>query len=65
MAKQETRSSGERVFLVVVDETEELRVALRYASRRALATGGRDALFYVIAPSSFGHCVAVEDLQDK
>ena len=29
------------VFLVVVDETPELRVALRYACRRAKRTGGR------------------------
>jgi nucleotide-binding universal stress UspA family protein len=65
MAKQRARSSGERVFLVVVDETEELRVALRYASRRAKATGGRVALFYVIEPSGFGHWIAVEDLMEK
>ena len=65
MAKERPQSSGERVFLVVVDETEELRVALRYASRRAMATGGRVALFYVIEPSGFGHWIAVEDLMEK
>ena len=65
MAKEKTRSSGERVFLVVVDETEELHVALRYAARRAMATGGRVALFYVIEPSGFGHWIAVEDLMEK
>lgn len=65
MAKQRKPESVERVFLVVVDETEELHVALRYASRRAIATGGRVALFYVIEPSGFGHWIAVEDLMEK
>jgi nucleotide-binding universal stress UspA family protein len=65
MAKRRTKISDERVFLVVVDETEELRVALRYAARRSMATGGRVALFYVIEPSGFGHWIAVEDLMEK
>ncbi|HEX4113669.1 MAG TPA: universal stress protein [Stellaceae bacterium] len=39
-----------RVFLVVVDETEEMRVALRFACRRARHTGGRVALLHVIEP---------------
>lgn len=39
-----------RVFLVVVDETEEMRVALRFACRRALHTDGRVALLHVIEP---------------
>lgn len=33
-----------RIFLVVVDETEELNAAIRYACNRALKTGGRVAL---------------------
>ena len=36
-----------RVFLVVVDESEELQAALHYAARRAAHTGGRIALLYV------------------
>lgn len=40
-----------RVFLVVVDETEEMRVALRFACRRARHTGGRVALLHVIEPA--------------
>jgi nucleotide-binding universal stress UspA family protein len=43
-------SNAPRVFLVVVDETEEMRVALRFACRRAKHTGGRVALLYVIEP---------------
>ena len=52
----------DRIFLVVVDETEEMRVALRFACRRARNTGGRVALLYVIEPSDFQHWQAVGDL---
>jgi nucleotide-binding universal stress UspA family protein len=52
----------ERVFLVVVDQSEELRVAVRYASNRAAHTGGRVALLYVTEPTEFQSFKAVEDL---
>jgi nucleotide-binding universal stress UspA family protein len=55
-------SSDNRVFLVVVDDSEEMGVALRYASRRASSTGGRVALLYVIEPADFQHWMAVGDL---
>ena len=55
----------ERVFLVVVDRTEEMRVALRFAARRAHNTGGRVALLYVIQRSDFGHWMAVDDLIEE
>jgi nucleotide-binding universal stress UspA family protein len=51
-----------RIFLVVVDETEEMHVALCFAARRASRTGGRLALLYVIEPSDFQHWQAVDDL---
>ncbi len=54
--------TSDRVFLVVVDETEELKVALRFACQRARRTGGRVALLYVIEPAEFQHWMAVEDL---
>ncbi len=53
---------SDRVFLVVVDETEEMKVALRFACQRARRTGGRVALLYVIEPAEFQHWMAVEDL---
>ncbi len=59
---QAPRDSSDRVFLVVVDETEEMEVALRFACRRARHTGGRVALLYVIEPAEFQHWMAVEDL---
>jgi nucleotide-binding universal stress UspA family protein len=55
-------ASQDRVFLVVVDESEEMRVALRYAARRAQHTGGRVALLYVVEPTELQHWMAVETL---
>jgi nucleotide-binding universal stress UspA family protein len=52
----------QRIFLVVVDESEEMRVALDYAARRAAHTGGRVALLYVIEPSDLQQWMAVETL---
>jgi nucleotide-binding universal stress UspA family protein len=51
-----------RVFLVVIDETEELQIAVHYAARRASHTGGRVALLYVIEPSELQHWIAIENL---
>ena len=53
---------NERIFLVVLDATEEHRKALRFASLRAKRTGGRVALLYVIEPAEFKHWMAVEDI---
>ena len=54
--------SQDRIFLVVVDDTQEMAVALRFACRRASNTGGRVALLYVVEPSDFQHWMAVGDL---
>ena len=51
-----------RVFLVVVDESPEMRNALRYACRRAKRTGGRVALLYVMLPPEGQQWGAVVDL---
>ncbi len=51
----------DRTFLVVVDATEEMRLALRFACRRARHTGGRVALLYVMEPADFQHWMAVEE----
>ena len=44
-----------RKFLVVVDDSPEFGAALKYAARRARATGGRVALLRVIPPAAFEH----------
>ncbi len=48
MTAKETQAR--RIFLVVADQSPELKVALRYACRRAKATGGRVAMLYVTEP---------------
>jgi nucleotide-binding universal stress UspA family protein len=55
-------SATQRIFLVVVDDTAEMRVALRYAALRARHTGGRVALLYVVEPSDLQQWMAVETL---
>ena len=52
---------AQRVFLVVVDLSPELKVALRFACRRARATGGRVAMLYVTEPAS-GEWLGVSEL---
>ena len=61
MSEQPTRAES-RVFLVVVDESPELRNALRYACRRAKRTGGRVAMLYVMEPPEGQTWGAVVDL---
>lgn len=52
----------QRVFLVVVDDSEEMQVALRFACLRAKNTGGRVALLYVQEPAEFHHWLGVGEL---
>ncbi|HWW64357.1 MAG TPA: universal stress protein [Sphingomonadaceae bacterium] len=42
-----------RTYLVVIDENEEARVALRFAARRAAKTGGSVEILALIAPPEF------------
>lgn len=58
-------TSGERMFLVVVDQTEEMETALYFACRRALRTGGRVAMLYVIEPPEFQHWLGVERVMEE
>lgn len=55
-------ATSPRVFLVVVDETPELRAALRYACLRAIHTKGRVALLSVIEPEEVQHFLSVDKL---
>ncbi|MDJ0949983.1 MAG: universal stress protein [Alphaproteobacteria bacterium] len=64
-AKSKKNEMPERIFLVVIDKSEEMGVALRFASRRAQRTGGRVALLYVIPPPDFGHWMAVDNLIEE
>ena len=57
-----SESAAPRVFLVVVDETPEHRIAVHYAARRAAHTGGRLAMLHVIEPTELQHFRAIEEL---
>ena len=60
--KSSSVNENERIFLVVLDDSVEMRVALQFASRRARRTGGRVALLYVQEPADFQHWMAVGEL---
>jgi len=49
-------------FLVVVDDTPECRVAIRFACRRAWHVGGGVTLLNVIEPPDFQHWMGVEQV---
>lgn len=55
-------SAKRRKFLVVVDETEECRVALRFAARRAEHTGGIVSLLALTPPPDMQQWRGVEDI---
>jgi nucleotide-binding universal stress UspA family protein len=59
MAKAEKKQP---VFLVVVDDSEEMHQALRFACGRARTVGGRVALMYCIAPAEFEYWAGVGEL---
>ena len=42
-----------RTYLVVIDETAEARIALRFAARRAAKTGGTVLVLALIEPAEF------------
>lgn len=60
-----TSKEPSRIFLVVVDETEEMRNALRFACRRAEHSQGRVALLYVIEPVEFQHWLGVGRVMEE
>jgi nucleotide-binding universal stress UspA family protein len=53
---------AQRVFLVVVDESPELKIALRFACNRARHVGGRVAMLYVTEPAEGGEWMGVGEL---
>ena len=54
-----------RSYLVVMDETEEARTALRYAARRAARTGGAVELLALIEPQEFVQWGAVQEAMEE
>jgi nucleotide-binding universal stress UspA family protein len=58
----EATPSAARVFLVVVDDSPELKLAIRYACVRARKTGGRVAMVHVTAPEDMQEWIGVSRL---
>jgi len=60
-------SDLKRTYLVVVDDSAESRVALRFAARRAAKTGGRIEVLGIVEPQDFvqfgGVQAAIEEEQ--
>ncbi len=52
-------------YLVVIDETEEARAALRYAARRAARTGGTVEILALIEPQDFIQWGAVQAAMEE
>lgn len=54
-----------RIFLVLVDESQEMRSALHFACRRARNTGGRVALLSVAKLPEFQHWMFIGNLMQE
>ena len=61
-AKPKPATKRVRKFLVVVDKSSESHVALRFATRRAQATGGRVTLLCMASPADFQQWRGVEEI---
>ena len=63
MGEEDTK----RTYLVVIDDSPEARVALRFAARRASKTGGRVEVLAIVEPQDFvqwgGVQAAIEEEQ--
>ncbi len=59
---EESSQDDGGIFLCVVDETEELWPALRFACRKANRMDARVGLLYVVEPAEFQHWLSVGDL---
>ena len=50
-----------RVYLVIIDETEESQLALHFAARRAVSTGGRVHILALVPKQQFSAFGAVQE----
>jgi nucleotide-binding universal stress UspA family protein len=62
--KPKTGPAG-RTLLVVVDKSEELKAALRFACRRVARAGGTVALFHAVPQSEFHHFASIGELLEQ
>jgi nucleotide-binding universal stress UspA family protein len=61
----ETAARAPRKHLLVVDRTDELKAALRFACRRAVHTGGVVTLFHAVPSAEFHHFASIADLMER
>lgn len=54
-----------RTYLVVVDDSDEARIALRFAGRRASKTGGRVEVLGIVEPHDFVQFGGVQAAMDE
>lgn len=54
-----------RTYLVVIDDGEEARTALRFAARRAAKTGGAVEILALVAQQEFSQWGAVQDAMEE
>ena len=59
-----TETEGARTFLLVVDKSEEMRAALRFACRRVVNSGGSVALFLALPYIEFQHFSTIGELMN-
>lgn len=64
-APAEGAAKTPRTFLVVVDDSEEMEIALHFACLRAKKTGGVVALLYVQEPVEFQHWLGVGEVMQQ
>ena len=60
----ENKMEKEIIFLVVLDDSQEMFRAFRYAARRSSRNNGRVALLYTFDTLEFSHWKAVEDIAE-
>ena len=61
-SKNQKDTDKRRVFLVVVDDSDELHQALYFACKRAISVNGRVALLRCIGQAEFQHWIGVGEL---
>ncbi|MBO0749394.1 MAG: universal stress protein, partial [Porphyrobacter sp.] len=54
-----------RVYLVVIDETEEASLALRFAARRAADTNGSVHILAIVAKQAFNAFAGVQATMEE
>lgn len=65
MTETDIEKSRRSIFLVVVDDSDEMKIALRFACQRARRSNGSVALLYVLEPAEFEHWMAVKQLMEE